>query len=170
MGPDEMHHRVLRELADVVAKPLPMIFEKSWQSGEVPGDWKKGNIASIFKKRWKGPPQELLTCQPPLCAWEDHGTDPPTSYATAPGGQGGDVRQPTWLHQGQVLPNQPSGLLWWSDYTSRQGKSNCVICLDFCKASDTVPHNILPLNWGDMVLMGGLFGGWGISWMVTARW
>jgi len=50
MGPDEMHPRLLRELADVIAKQLSIIYQKTWQSGEVPGGWKKGNIVLIFQK------------------------------------------------------------------------------------------------------------------------
>ncbi|KFO71139.1 hypothetical protein N303_14712, partial [Cuculus canorus] len=56
MGPDEMHPRVLKELADVLARPLSMIFEKSWRSGEAPGDWKKADIVCIFKKGRKDDP------------------------------------------------------------------------------------------------------------------
>ena len=51
ISPDEIHPRVLRELADVVTKPLLIIFEKSWWSCEVPFDWKKGSMAPIFRNR-----------------------------------------------------------------------------------------------------------------------
>lgn len=42
MEPGEMHLLVLRERAEEVAKPLPMVCEKSGQSTEAPTDWKRG--------------------------------------------------------------------------------------------------------------------------------
>lgn len=45
-----------REPADIAAKPLSILHEKSSQSGELPGDWKKGNITPFFTKCRKEDP------------------------------------------------------------------------------------------------------------------
>ena len=50
MGPDGVHPRVLRELAEVVAEPLSVIFQRSWRTGEVPEDWITANVTPVFKK------------------------------------------------------------------------------------------------------------------------
>ena len=56
MGPDGLHPKVLRELADVVARPLSIILWQSWLTGDVLVDWRLANVTSIFKKGWKGEP------------------------------------------------------------------------------------------------------------------
>lgn len=53
MEPHEMHCRISRELADEVAKPLSIVFEKLWYSNEILTYWKTGN-KPIFKKGGKG--------------------------------------------------------------------------------------------------------------------
>lgn len=53
MGPEKTSPGVLRELVEVVAKPLSIICEKLWQSGEAPTVQKRVNITPIFKKRKK---------------------------------------------------------------------------------------------------------------------
>jgi len=69
MGPNGMHPRVLRELADVIAEPLCIIFERSWRTGEVPEDWRKANVTPIFNKGKK----------------EDPGNYRPVSLTSTPG-------------------------------------------------------------------------------------
>ena len=50
MGPDELHPRVLKHLAAEIAPSLTVIYNESLPTGEVPKDWRKENIALIFKK------------------------------------------------------------------------------------------------------------------------
>jgi len=56
MGPDELHPRVLREVADEVAKPLSIILRQSWLTRNVLAGWSLANVAPIFKKGRKDDP------------------------------------------------------------------------------------------------------------------
>lgn len=49
LGPDRIHSRVLKERVDVTAGPLSIVYPRSWESGEVPTDWKLTNITVIYK-------------------------------------------------------------------------------------------------------------------------
>ncbi|GAB0187524.1 mitochondrial enolase superfamily member 1 [Grus japonensis] len=56
IGPDGIHPRVLRQLAEVVTKPLSIIDQQSWLTGEVPIYWKLANVMPIYKKGQKEDP------------------------------------------------------------------------------------------------------------------
>uniref|UniRef100_A0A8C3TC74 Alpha-1,3-mannosyl-glycoprotein 4-beta-N-acetylglucosaminyltransferase A n=1 Tax=Chelydra serpentina TaxID=8475 RepID=A0A8C3TC74_CHESE len=55
-GPDNLHPRILKELAHEIASPLAKIFNESLNSGVVPFDWRIANIVPIFKKGKKSDP------------------------------------------------------------------------------------------------------------------
>jgi len=56
MGPDGIHVRVLRELGEELAKPLSIIYQQSWLTGEVPDNWRLANVMPVYKKGWKEDP------------------------------------------------------------------------------------------------------------------
>jgi len=53
MGPDGIHPRVLRELVEELEKPLSIIYQLSWLTGEVPGHWRIASVTPIYKKGQK---------------------------------------------------------------------------------------------------------------------
>jgi len=69
MGPDGTHPRGLKELVDVRAGPLLIIFQRSWDSGVVPADSKLVNIIPIHNKGVR----------------EDPGNYSPVSLTSVPG-------------------------------------------------------------------------------------
>jgi len=49
-GPDGIHPLLLKECSSIVALPLSLIFRKSFETGELPADWRAAHIVPIFKK------------------------------------------------------------------------------------------------------------------------
>ncbi|CAM4692491.1 unnamed protein product [Lepidochelys kempii] len=143
MGLDELHPRVLKELAAVIAEPLAIIFENSWRMGEVPDDWKKANVVPIFKKGKK----------------EDPGNYRPVSLTSVPGKIMEQVLKESilkHLHERKVIRNSQHGFIkgrscltnliaFYDEITGSvdEGKAVDVLYLDFSKAFDTVSHSIL---------------------------
>uniref|UniRef100_A0A8B9VCW6 RNA-directed DNA polymerase from mobile element jockey n=1 Tax=Anas zonorhyncha TaxID=75864 RepID=A0A8B9VCW6_9AVES len=52
----EDYKDVARELAEELAKPLSIIYQQSWLSGEVPADWRLANVTPIYKKGRRADP------------------------------------------------------------------------------------------------------------------
>ena len=49
-GPDDIHPRMLIELADLITGPVTFLLNKSIEQGILPIDWKLAFISAIYKK------------------------------------------------------------------------------------------------------------------------
>ncbi|KAK4825925.1 hypothetical protein QYF61_003420 [Mycteria americana] len=180
MGPDEIHLRVLKELAEVLIKPHSIIYQQSWLTGEVPAVWRLANVTPIFKKGRK----------------EDPGNYRPVSLTLVPGklmeqiilsaitrhvenNQGIKPSQHGFRKGRSCLTN----LISFYDKVTHlvdEGKAVDGVYLDFRKAFDMVSHSILleklaahgldgctlhwVKNWLDSraqrVVVNGVYSGW----------
>ena len=50
LGPDELHPRVLKELATELGPIFAHLFQQSIYSGDIPKEWTLANISPLFKK------------------------------------------------------------------------------------------------------------------------
>ncbi|GAB0209550.1 hypothetical protein GRJ2_003420700 [Grus japonensis] len=143
MGPDGIHPRELKEMAEVLTKPLSTIYQQSWLTGEVPVDWRLANVMSIHKKGWK----------------EDPGNYRAITLTSVPGKVMEQIILSAIMQHIQdtqvIRPSQHGFMKGRSCLTNRissydqvihsvdEGKAVDVVYLDFSKAFDTISHSIL---------------------------
>ncbi|GAB0182471.1 mitochondrial enolase superfamily member 1 [Grus japonensis] len=137
MGLDGIHPRVLRELAELLTKPLSITYQQSWLTGEVSVDWRLANVMPIFRKG----------------QMEDLGNYRPVSLTSVQIILSIIMRH---IQDNQVIRPSQHGFMkgrsclinlscFYDNVTHlvTGGKTVDVVYLDFIKAFDTVSHSIL---------------------------
>ena len=139
-GPDNLHSQVLRNCAEVLAKPLFLLFTQSISTGMLPGDWRRANITPILKKGSKVNPENYRSVSLTSQAIKILDTSIRTKIMK-------------FLDDSEIITKCQHGfikkkscftnlLTTLEDWTSTvdQGYTVDIAYLDFSKAFDSVPH------------------------------
>ena len=142
-GADTINPAVLKECAEVLAKPLTILFRKSLESSKVPEIWKYANVTPIFKKGSKSlasnyRPVSLtsIVCRLLESLIVDDIRKHLRDYKLILDTQHGFVEKKS------CLSNLLSFLEEVTNYVD-QGHPVDILYLDFSKAFDSVPHQRL---------------------------
>jgi len=143
MGLDGIHPRVLRELAEELAKPLSIIYQQSWLTGEVPDDWRiRARVTPIYKQGQKEDPRNYRPVS--LTSVPGKITDRFTLSVLTRHVKDNQGIRPS--HHGFMKGRSClTNLISFYDqvmHLADEGKAVDVIYLDFSKAFDTVPYSV----------------------------
>ena len=142
-GPDNISAKLLATTADLLARPVYMIFKKSLQEGVLPVDWKAANVSPIHKSGSKTSPSNYrpisLTshvCKVMESLFRDEIVQHLESNGLINDSQHGFRKGRSCLTNLLTFLDKVSGYV-------DTGTDVDVIFLDFAKAFDKVPHQRL---------------------------
>ena len=142
-GPDGHHPLILKEIAEAIAEPLSIIFNKSFNEGCLPEAWKEAHVIPLFKKGKKSQPGNYrpvsltsIVCKIMESITRDNLIIHMNSNNLFSNCQHGFIKNRS------CTTNLLTALDQWTDAID-QGSAVDVIYFDFAKAFDTVPHSRL---------------------------
>ena len=143
LGPDELHPRVLKELATELGPVFAHLFQQSIDTGEIPKEWSLANICPLFKKSDRSLASNYrpvsLTCVP--CKLLEHIVCSNImahldEYKLLSDRQHAFRKGHSCETQLTTVINE------WAKILDNRGQVDTFI-LDFEKAFDTPPHELL---------------------------
>ena len=167
-GPDKIYPRILKEVKDIICKPLCAIFNLSLQSGKVVKAWKLANVTPLFKKGDKSCPGNYrpISLTSVVCKLmesilrnkiveflEEHKIITDTQHG--------------FRNKRSCLTNLLD-FLYDVFEMYEEGRAVDVIYLDFQKAFDKVPHKRL-LSKVEQVGIGGPIHRWISDWLLDRK-
>ena len=146
LGPDELHLRVLKELAMELGPVFAHLFQQSIDTGEIPKEWSLANICPLFKKGDRSLARNYrpvsLTCIP--CMLLEHIVCS-NIMAHLDEHELLSDRQHAFRKWHSCESQLTTVINDWAKILDKKGQVDTFI-LDFEKAFDTPPHDSLKAN------------------------
>ena len=163
-GPDKIYPRILKEVKEIICKPLCIIFNLSLRSGKVVKGWKLANVTPLFKKGVKSNPGNYrpISLTSVVCKLMESILK---------------HKIVEFLEENNIIKDSQHGFrnkrscltnlldfLYDVYEMYEEGRAVDIIYLDFQKAFDKVPHNRL-LRKVEALGIGGSIHQWISDWL-----